>query len=386
MARDPVTRGLRDEADVGPDPRAARELKRLSELRYKVADGEPDIRGWKVYASTGRELGTVSDLLVDTDAGEVVMLDIDLRRNDRHTLAPVRAAWIDHATHRVVLDAREAERAVAAGGAATTTTTAPSTTQPVTDDDTDDVGVPALPRGGSLSDDDVSRFNDDYARAYGDRGVVDGERAYRLRRGDEELRFGGPRRLLDSPSAATTGTTAAAAGAAGAAGAHFAESERINAELAAAPVEASRRDHAETDRSGVATGLGSSARDARALDAADRRVDRVDRADEVRTMDDERGIDPRELDGRVRIDEGGTVDDRTPVAGVRYEGSDPVPHHYGQPADAYGPEYGSGRIGFDKVVSRGPYVSDAATPPRDADEDRPLRYRRYPDAPTDRRP
>ena len=113
MARDPVTRGLRDEADVGPDPRTARELKRLSELRYKVADGDPDIRGWRVYASTGRELGTVSDLLVDVEAGEVVMLDVDLRRNDRHTLAPIRAAWIDHATQRVVLDAREAERAVA---------------------------------------------------------------------------------------------------------------------------------------------------------------------------------------------------------------------------------------------------------------------------------
>jgi sporulation protein YlmC with PRC-barrel domain len=222
MARDPVTRGLRDEADVGPDPRTARELKRLSELRYKVADGDPDIRGWKVYASTGRELGTVSDLLVDVDAGEVVMLDVDLRRNDRHTLAPIRAAWIDHATQRVVLDAREAERAVAGGAAdaATTTTGASATGASATAgrpaDDADDAGLPALPRGGALTDDDVRRFNDDYSRAYGERGV-DSERAYRLRRGEEELRFGSaPRRLLDpSPGAtgATGGGLAAGAGA-----------------------------------------------------------------------------------------------------------------------------------------------------------------------------
>ncbi len=412
MARDPLTRGLRDEADVGPDPRAPRELRRLSELRYEVAAGEPDVRGWTVYASSGRELGTVSDLLVDTHAGEVVMLDVDLRRGERHTLAPLRAAWIDHATRRVVLDAREAERALAAGAGAADA--APVSAAAAGGADVD-AGVPALPRAGALSDDDVRRFNDDYARAYGARGV-DAERDYRLRRGDEELRFGGgPRRLL-TPDAGAAAAGAAAGAFAGRApagdpaeGRHFAESERINAELSAAPVDASRRDHAQVDRSRINTGgiadaggdvargrgpgagdaglaAAAAAADARFAEPLERRVARDDNADDARAMDEAQGIDPRELDARVRIDEGGTVDEQTPVAGVRYEGEDPTPHSYGQPADAYGPEYGSGRIGFDKVVSRGPYVADAgaAEPPHadPADAPRPLRYRRYPDAPT----
>jgi len=71
---------------------------------YKVADGEPDIRGWNVFTATGRELGDIEDLLVDTDMGEVVMIDIDLKRDDRHTLAPIKAAWIDRESHRVVLN------------------------------------------------------------------------------------------------------------------------------------------------------------------------------------------------------------------------------------------------------------------------------------------
>ena len=118
MANTPAVRGLRDEAAVGPDPSRARDLKRLSDLRYEVAAGEPDIRGWTVYSSTGREIGVVSDLLVDTDAGEVVMLDVDLRRSDQHTLAPIRAAWVDHATRRVVLDARALAGALGASAPA----------------------------------------------------------------------------------------------------------------------------------------------------------------------------------------------------------------------------------------------------------------------------
>ena len=98
-------RGMRDEAGVGPNPRDARRLVPMKDLHhYKVVDGEPDIRGWSVFTATGRELGDIQDLLVDTDLGEVVMLDIDLKRDDRHTLAPIKAAWIDRETHRVVLN------------------------------------------------------------------------------------------------------------------------------------------------------------------------------------------------------------------------------------------------------------------------------------------
>ena len=98
-------RGMRDEAGVGPNPDQTRRLVPMKDLHdYKVVDGEPDIRGWSVFTATGRELGDIEDLLVDTDIGEVVMIDIDLKRDDRHTLAPIKAAWIDRETRRVVLN------------------------------------------------------------------------------------------------------------------------------------------------------------------------------------------------------------------------------------------------------------------------------------------
>lgn len=101
-----TSRGLRDEMNVGPDPRGSRQLVPLRELgRFRLASGEPDIRGWTVFTSTGREIGRVHELLADVDAKQVVMLDIDLRRDDRHTLAPIRSAWVDQATRRVVIDA-----------------------------------------------------------------------------------------------------------------------------------------------------------------------------------------------------------------------------------------------------------------------------------------
>ena len=160
MARNSDKRGIRDEMNVGPDPRQARHLKPLRELgKLKVADGEPDVRGWEVYTSTGREIGTVHELLVDTDAGEVVMIDVDLKRNDRHTLAPVRAAWIDHATRRVVINAAEVK-------------------------DPDE--LPSFSGSARMSDEEVSSFDERYGRVY---GADEDDREYRVRHGDEELRF-----------------------------------------------------------------------------------------------------------------------------------------------------------------------------------------------------
>jgi sporulation protein YlmC with PRC-barrel domain len=102
---DRTNRGMRDEAGVGPNPNDAGRLIRLKDLRhFKIADGEPDIRGWAVYTATGRELGEIDDLLVDTEIEQVVMVDVDLKRDDRHTLAPIKAAWIDREHHRVVLN------------------------------------------------------------------------------------------------------------------------------------------------------------------------------------------------------------------------------------------------------------------------------------------
>jgi hypothetical protein len=199
MAKANEPRGLRDEANVGPDPRQARNLIPMRELdRYQVAEGEPDIRGWPVFSSAGREVGLVEELLVDTTAGEVVMLDVDLRRNDRHTLAPIRAAWIDRTTERVVIDSSQLDA-----------------------EDT----LPTLPRRGAVSDDDVRTFDDRYQRAYGERGYA-ADREYRVRRESDELRFGrrgsdrgegGVAGLPGAPGAAAAGTSGASSGSSGAA-------------------------------------------------------------------------------------------------------------------------------------------------------------------------
>lgn len=330
MAREPATRGLRDEASVGPDPRRARELRRLSELNYRVADGEPNIVGWPVFASTGREVVRVADLLVDAEAHEVVMLDLDLRRGDQHTLAPIRAAWIDQGARRVVLDARELEQSQG------------------------DELLPGLPRSGALSDDDVRRFNDGYVRAYGDRGVERDAR-WRLARGDEELHFGvepradlAPTHVRQDDVRPGAGHGIARAGGVGAAGASAAPPPVFD--------ESRRIDRIMDEANALPPSAGGSA-----SSGGERRVARVD---DARALDDAQSISPRELDARVRIDEGGSVDERAPVGGVRYEGTDPVRHDYGRPDERYGAEYGTGRIGFDRVVSRHRREPDVA--PHDA--------------------
>lgn len=106
MARDKSR--VTDEAGTGPDPRLSRHLMPLREAkRFRVSKGEPDIRGWSVFTSNGREVGRVGDLLVDTSIGEVVMFDVNRGDTGDQTIAPIRAAWIDRETKRVILDSAQ---------------------------------------------------------------------------------------------------------------------------------------------------------------------------------------------------------------------------------------------------------------------------------------
>jgi sporulation protein YlmC with PRC-barrel domain len=73
--------------------------------RYRLAKGEPDIRGWSVFTSNGQEVGRVGDLLVDPSMGEVVMFDVNRGETGDQTIAPLREAWIDRETKRVIIDA-----------------------------------------------------------------------------------------------------------------------------------------------------------------------------------------------------------------------------------------------------------------------------------------
>ncbi len=160
MANKDKGRGRSDAAGVGPYIRKGVRLARLSELgNYKVADGEPDIRGWEVRTISGRQLGEVAELLVDTEAGEVVMIDVDLRNSGRHSFAPVRAAMIDRTARVVRLDTGDLQ----------------------------DEELPSLASTGS-GEEDAREFGERYERAYGDRGWAT-DRDYVLPHGDADVHF-----------------------------------------------------------------------------------------------------------------------------------------------------------------------------------------------------
>jgi uncharacterized protein (TIGR02271 family) len=70
---------------------------------YKVADGEPDIRGWDVMASDGRRLGRVDDLLVDTQANKVRYVDVE-GGPQGHVTIPIGYARLERDRHQVLVD------------------------------------------------------------------------------------------------------------------------------------------------------------------------------------------------------------------------------------------------------------------------------------------
>jgi hypothetical protein len=101
-------RNRRDAAGVGPYARERGQLVSMSSLgNWKIAKGEPDIRGWEIRTVSGRQLGKVADLLVDREAGEAVMIDVDLPGTDRRAQVPLRVAHIDRATRVVLMDSAE---------------------------------------------------------------------------------------------------------------------------------------------------------------------------------------------------------------------------------------------------------------------------------------
>jgi sporulation protein YlmC with PRC-barrel domain len=75
---------------------------------FKVAEGDPDVRGWEVMASDGRKIGEVDELLVDTNAMKVRYLDVDVddsvMGDDRHVLIPIGYARLEQDHDRVMVD------------------------------------------------------------------------------------------------------------------------------------------------------------------------------------------------------------------------------------------------------------------------------------------
>ena len=104
MARD-NDRLREDNAGIGPEPGRGSRLHRLSESHhYRIASGEPDIRGWEVRTLAGNHLGEVEDLLIDPHRGEVVMLDVDLDNSSERINLPIRGVQLDRSSRSVIVD------------------------------------------------------------------------------------------------------------------------------------------------------------------------------------------------------------------------------------------------------------------------------------------
>jgi hypothetical protein len=70
---DRIPTGRLDEALPGP---SVTPLSRLH--NFRISEGDPDVRGWEVLGADGRMIGTVDDLLVDTEALRVRYLAVNL--------------------------------------------------------------------------------------------------------------------------------------------------------------------------------------------------------------------------------------------------------------------------------------------------------------------
>ncbi|HEX4684274.1 MAG TPA: PRC-barrel domain-containing protein [Gemmatimonadaceae bacterium] len=101
-------RERRDAAGIGPYARERERLTPLSSLdSWSVSEGEPDIRNWEIRTVSGRQLGIVADLLIDREASEVVLVDVDLPGSDRHTYVPIRVVQLDRTRRLVLMDSAD---------------------------------------------------------------------------------------------------------------------------------------------------------------------------------------------------------------------------------------------------------------------------------------
>lgn len=102
------------EAPVRPRPGRIAPLSRLDQFR--IAPGEPDIRGWAVVLSDGRPVGRVVDLFIDTAALKVRALECDVGAaahraagNARRVVIPIGYARLDEGKRTVYVDAISSE-------------------------------------------------------------------------------------------------------------------------------------------------------------------------------------------------------------------------------------------------------------------------------------
>jgi len=88
-------------------------LRALSELsNFKVAEDDPDIRGWLVRDVNGESIGRVHDLVVEMDTRQVRYLDValDAADGERHVVVPIGLARLNDDSNVVSLGATSREQ------------------------------------------------------------------------------------------------------------------------------------------------------------------------------------------------------------------------------------------------------------------------------------
>ncbi len=68
---------------------------------YQLAEDEPDVRGWKVFDATCKSLGSIDNLILDTDVDEIRYLSI--LSDGQKRMVPVGMVDIDEADQQVIL-------------------------------------------------------------------------------------------------------------------------------------------------------------------------------------------------------------------------------------------------------------------------------------------
>jgi uncharacterized protein (TIGR02271 family) len=148
---------------------------------FKVADGDPDIRGWDVTTQDGRRVGEVDELLVDTSAMKVryiaVDLDDDVAGSDRRVLVPIGAAQLDDDDDRVLVIGISAEQFA----------TLPEYRREAFDRDYESSLLSSYDRDHRTEDDLYASRHFDDRNFFGERR---GPREARVTRSEEELNIG----------------------------------------------------------------------------------------------------------------------------------------------------------------------------------------------------
>lgn len=96
---------------------SAPRLRRLSQLEdYEIADGDPDIRQWRVFDAEGDAVGTVHDLIIDLGTLEARYVDLELAGDvagsdsDQHVLVPIGAARLSDDVDAMTLTSLQASQ------------------------------------------------------------------------------------------------------------------------------------------------------------------------------------------------------------------------------------------------------------------------------------